>query len=66
MDDYKITFGLVDADGDGKISADELLRLMELLGQPTTMEAAQAGVAKLDQDGDGLIDVEEFGDFLGK
>lgn len=66
MDEYKITFGLVDADGDGRISAEELVRLMEVLGQPITMEAAQAGVTRLDQDGDGLIDVEEFGAFLNK
>ncbi|MFI6325645.1 EF-hand domain-containing protein [Nonomuraea sp. NPDC050556] len=66
MDDYKITFGIVDADGDGRISAEELVRLMEVLGQPITIESAQASITKLDQDGDGLIDVEEFGAFLNR
>ncbi|MFI6602232.1 EF-hand domain-containing protein [Nonomuraea sp. NPDC050536] len=66
MSDYAITFDLVDADSDGRISADELVRLMEVLGQPITREAAQAGVSKLDKDGDGLIDLEEFSAFLGK
>ncbi|WP_214326405.1 EF-hand domain-containing protein [Nonomuraea sediminis] len=66
MSDYAITFDLVDADSDGRISADELVRLMEVLGQPITQEAAQAGVTKLDKDGDGLIDLEEFAAFLGK
>ena len=66
MNDYAITFGLIDVDQDGRISAAELVRLMEVLGQPVTLEAAQEGVRKLDKDGDGLIDVEEFGAFLQK
>ncbi|GAA3473570.1 MULTISPECIES: EF-hand domain-containing protein [Nonomuraea] len=64
MSDYAITFDLVDANKDGLISAEELVRLMEVLGQPITLEAAQAGVAKLDSNGDGLISLEEFGRFL--
>ncbi|SEH01655.1 calmodulin/calcium-binding protein CML [Nonomuraea solani] len=66
MSDYTITFDLIDADKDGRISAVELVRLMEVLGQPVTLDAAQEGVRKLDKDGDGLIDVEEFGAFLQK
>ena len=64
--DYTITFNLIDVDKDGRISADELVKLMEVLGQPITLEAAQAGVQRLDKDGDGLIDVEEFGAFVQK
>lgn len=64
MNDYAVTFGLIDTDQDGRISAEELVRLMEALGQPVTLEAAQEGVRRLDQDGDGLIDLKEFGDFL--
>lgn len=64
MSDYATTFNLIDADNDGRISAVELVRLMEVLGQPVTLEAAQEGVLKLDKDGDGLIDIEEFGTFL--
>ena len=66
MSDYATTFNLIDADKDGRISAEELVRLMDVLGQPVTLEAAQEGVRKLDKDGDGLIDVEEFGAFLRK
>ena len=65
-DDYAITFNLIDVDKDGRISAEELVGLMEVLGQPITLEAAQAGVERLDKDGDGLIDVEEFGAFVEK
>ncbi|GAA2285337.1 hypothetical protein GCM10010149_33960 [Nonomuraea roseoviolacea subsp. roseoviolacea] len=64
MSDHAITFDLIDVDKDGRISAEELVRLMEVLGQPISLERAQAGVARLDQDGDGLIDLEEFGAFL--
>ncbi|MEU4232088.1 EF-hand domain-containing protein [Nonomuraea sp. NPDC026600] len=64
--DYTITFDLIDVDKDGRISAEELVKLMEVLGQPITLEAAQAGVQRLDKDGDGLIDVQEFGAFLQK
>jgi Ca2+-binding EF-hand superfamily protein len=64
MNDYATTFELIDADKDGRISAEELVRLMEVLGQPVTLEAAQAGVRRLDQDGDGLIDLKEFSAFL--
>ncbi|MEV4019059.1 EF-hand domain-containing protein [Nonomuraea angiospora] len=66
MKDYAITFDLIDADKDGRISAVELVKLMEVLGQPVTLEAAQEGVLKLDKDGDGLIDLKEFAAFLQK
>lgn len=65
MSDYATTFELIDADGDGRISAVELVRLMDVLGRPVSLQAAEEGVRKLDQDGDGLIDLAEFSAFLG-
>ncbi|GII79560.1 hypothetical protein Sru01_45420 [Sphaerisporangium rufum] len=64
MNEYAVTFDLVDADKDGLISAEELLHLMEVLGQPVTNEAAEAAVRKLDIDGDGRISLEEFSRYL--
>ncbi|WP_043623929.1 EF-hand domain-containing protein [Nonomuraea candida] len=66
MNDYATTFDLIDADNDGRISAVELVRVMDVLGRPVSLEAAQEGVRKLDKDGDGLIDLEEFSAFLQK
>jgi Ca2+-binding EF-hand superfamily protein len=62
--EYAATFNLVDADGDGRISAQELLRLMEVLGRPIPAEAADAAVARIDSDGDGRISLDEFAAYL--
>lgn len=39
-DGHRRTFALIDSDGDGEISADELARAMELHGRPVTAERA--------------------------
>lgn len=64
MSEYAPTFNIVDTDGDGLISAEELVRLADLLGQPLGEEGAAAVIAKVDADGDGLINLEEFGEWL--
>lgn len=64
-DDYATTFKIIDVDGDGLISATEMTRLMEVLGQPITPEAAAAAIIGIDTDGDGLISLEEFTGYLG-
>lgn len=64
MNEYAATFDLVDGDDDGLISAQELVRLMDVLGQRITPEAAQAAIARIDADGDGLINLEEFSAYL--
>ena len=57
---YADSFALLDADGDGKISATELVQLMPGLGDDVTDEAAAAAVEIMDSDGDGLVNLEEF------
>jgi Ca2+-binding EF-hand superfamily protein len=57
---YADSFALLDADGDGRISAAELVRLMRALGDDVTDEAAAQAVGLMDTDGDGLVSLEEF------
>jgi len=61
---YAATFELVDGDGDGLVSVEELHRLMHVLGQEVTEEKAAAILAELDIDGDGRVSLEEFAAFL--
>jgi len=62
--EYAATFELLDADGDGRISAAELKNLMSALGEEITDEAAEQGVQVVDDDGDGLISIEEFASWM--
>ena len=64
-DEYAATFALIDADGDGKISAAELKNLMSVLGGgEISDEMAQHGVSTIDEDGDGLVSLPELADYL--
>lgn len=62
--EYAATFALVDADGDGLISAQELSRLMRNLGDETTDEQAAEVVRAMDSDGDERISLEEFARYM--
>ena len=61
---YADSFAILDADGDGRISATELVQLMRALGDEVTDEAAARAVELMDTDGDGLVSLEEFAGFL--
>jgi Ca2+-binding EF-hand superfamily protein len=61
---YATTFQIVDADGDGQITAEEFQRLMDMRGDKITLEQAAAFVAKYDGDGDGRISLDEFAEML--
>ncbi|TQS40189.1 EF-hand domain-containing protein [Cryptosporangium phraense] len=50
----------MDLDKDGKISAAELVQVAAALGDEVSEEDAAAGVARVDEDGDGLISLAEF------
>jgi Ca2+-binding EF-hand superfamily protein len=62
--EYAESFRLIDANGDGLISAGELVRLMQALGDEVTDDAATRAVELMDADGDGLISLEEFAGYL--
>lgn len=61
---YAEAFQLVDADGDGLISAVELQSMMQAMGDEVTDERAKVMVEKVDTDGDGKISLQEFASFL--
>lgn len=58
--DLQVTFGLVDADGDGKIMLFELKDLMMRLGESYTPEQLDKWLRKADSNSDGQIDFKEF------
>lgn len=62
--EYQATFELVDGDKDGYVSADELKRLMQVLGEEVDEEQLARVVAGADRGGDGLISLQEFADFM--
>ncbi|WP_028649176.1 EF-hand domain-containing protein [Nocardiopsis sp. CNT312] len=64
--EYAATFDLVDTDGDGLISVDELHALMGNLGDDCTRERAAAVVRSMDTDGDGRISLEEFTAYMDR
>jgi Ca2+-binding EF-hand superfamily protein len=64
--DYAATFALVDTDGDGLISAQELASLMHNLGDQTTQEQATEVVRAMDSDGDERISLEEFARYMSR
>merc|ERR1711988_270212 len=57
-------FQLFDKDNSGAISSSELKSLLESLGQQLDEVEAMELVARLDQDGDGQLDIDEFVAFI--
>ncbi|TDC61826.1 EF-hand domain-containing protein [Actinomadura sp. GC306] len=60
VEQYRATFELVDADGDGYISTGELKNLMAALGEDITGTRAVEVVVAADANRDGKISLEEF------
>lgn len=57
-------FNVFDCNGDKKISANELVYVMNAIGEPITQEEADEMIKMADKDGDFQIDFEEFRDAL--
>jgi len=58
--EFREIFSLVDKDGGGTISKDELGELMDTLGIDASPEDIDYMIAEIDQDGTGEINFEEF------
>ncbi|MEO5874186.1 MAG: EF-hand domain-containing protein [Streptosporangiaceae bacterium] len=60
MSDYEATFKMIDADGDGYLSVDELGGLMKALGQETGLTRLVEVMVEADLSRDGKLNLEEF------
>ncbi len=52
------------ADGSGSINANEFQNVMQSIGETLSVDEISDLVRELDEDGDGEIDFEEFGNML--
>ena len=59
-DEYKEIFAIFDSDGSGSIQHEEIADVMRTLGQNPTDEEVDEMVKKIDVDGNGEVEFEEF------
>ncbi|SEG65813.1 calmodulin [Thermomonospora echinospora] len=62
--EYAATFGMVDLDGDGFISLEELKTLMRALGQEISHARAVEVMVAADGSRDGKLSLAEFAAFM--
>lgn len=62
--EYRATFEMVDLNGDGFISLEELKNLMRALGQEITHARAVEVMVQADGSRDGKLSLEEFTEFM--
>ncbi|KAJ0971228.1 hypothetical protein J5N97_019187 [Dioscorea zingiberensis] len=58
--EFREAFRRFDADGDGKISSEELRSFLAWAGEDVSRQGAEAAMRDFDSDGDGLMDYEDF------
>jgi Ca2+-binding EF-hand superfamily protein len=64
--EYKEAFGLFDKNGDGNISTKEFPTVVRSLGLNPTMEELEKMVKEIDANNNGVIEFDEFVDFMEK
>lgn len=63
MEEVEKVFNRYDANGDGKISASELGKVVRALSSDVSDEALQSMMQEMDTDHDGVVDLHEFASF---
>ncbi|CAI0557280.1 unnamed protein product [Linum tenue] len=58
--DLQSAFRTFDANGDGRISAEEVMGVLRQLGDRCSLEDCRRMVRAVDNDGDGLVNMDEF------
>lgn len=64
VNEYQATFDMVDLNGDGFISLEELKSLMRALGQEVTHARAVEIMVEADLSRDGKLSLDEFARFM--
>eukprot|EP00602_Paraphysomonas_sp_CaronLab_P004136 CAMPEP_0185024858 /NCGR_PEP_ID=MMETSP1103-20130426/8042_1 /TAXON_ID=36769 /ORGANISM="Paraphysomonas bandaiensis, Strain Caron Lab Isolate" /LENGTH=151 /DNA_ID=CAMNT_0027557929 /DNA_START=61 /DNA_END=516 /DNA_ORIENTATION=+ len=64
--EFREIFNLVDKDGGGTITKEELGELMDTLGIDATAEEIELMINEIDSSGDGQIDFEEFVEVMSR
>ena len=60
IEELKKAFAVMDANGDGVVTKEELRTLLKGLGEEVTDEVVDEMIAIADENGDGKVDFEEF------
>lgn len=60
MSDIQSAFWMFDQNGDGRISAEEVMAMMAKLGERCSLEDCKRMVRQVDKNADGLIDMDDF------
>jgi Ca2+-binding EF-hand superfamily protein len=66
IEELRESFEYNDFDGDGRITLDEFVEMMNQLEAGMSLEEARVGFADIDIDGDGMIDFDEFAAWWGE
>lgn len=64
LEEYKEAFLLFDKDLSGKISVDEIAKVLKSFGQDMTQDEVKHMIADLDEDASGELDFDEFITFM--
>jgi len=59
-------FGMLDKDGDNRLSVEDLAGALSTVGGDLSMSEAEAVVARADANGDGKVDLQEFANLISE